>query len=43
MVVIINFQEYVKTKKKKDYDTKSSNILTESGRVIYFDKEDVSL
>lgn len=43
MAIIINFQEYVNSIKQKDDDTKSSNILTEGGRVIYFDKEDVSL
>lgn len=43
MAIIINFQEYVNSIKKKDDDTRESNILTEGDRIIYFNKEDVSL
>lgn len=43
MAIIINFQEYVKAKKKKDDEVKMSNILTEGGKIIYFNREDVRL
>lgn len=43
MAIIINFQEYVKTKKKKCGDAKTDNILLRNGQIIHFNREDVSL
>lgn len=43
MADIINFQEYVKTKKKRDDEAKTSNILFKNGQIINFKKEDIRL
>lgn len=43
MAIIINFQEYVKTKKKKNDDAKKDNILFKNGQIIHFNREDIRL
>lgn len=43
VAIIINFQEYVRTKKKKNDEVKTSNILTENGKIIYFNREDLRI
>lgn len=43
MAVIINFQEYVDSKKKKDDDVKANKVLKEMCEIIYFNREDVNL
>lgn len=43
MAIIINFQEYVRTKKKKCCEVKTSNILNKNGQIIHFNRKDVSL
>ena len=42
MAVIINFQEYVNLRKKKD-DEKVNKTSKEMCEIIYFNREDVSL
>lgn len=39
MAIIINFQEYVDSKIKKENDITRKNITTEYGQIIYFNKE----
>lgn len=39
MAIIINFQEYVNSRTKKENDIKRNNISTECGEIIYFNKE----
>lgn len=43
MAIIINFQEYVKIKKKKCDEVKTSNILFKNGQIINFKREDIRL
>ena len=43
MAIIINFQEYVNLRKKRNDNTKVSSILNEGSKIIYFNREDVSL
>lgn len=43
MAIIINFKEYAKTKRKKNDDAKTDNILSKNGQIIYFNREDVGL
>lgn len=42
MAIIINFQEYVKTKQKKNNEIKTNNISTESGKLLFFNRKDIT-
>lgn len=39
MAIIINFQEYVKAKSRKENNITRKNISAENGQIIYFNKE----
>ena len=43
MAVIINFQKYVNSRKKKGEDVKVNKTSKEMCEIIYFNKEDVNL
>ena len=43
MAVIINFQKYVNSRKKKDVDVKVNKTLKGMCEIIHFNREDVSL
>lgn len=39
MAIIINFQEYVNSKTRKENNITRKNVSTENGQIIYFNKE----
>ncbi len=39
MAIIINFQEYVKAKSRKENNITRKNVSAENGQIIYFNKE----
>lgn len=39
MAIIINFQEYVNPKTRKENNITRKNVSTENGQIIYFNKE----
>lgn len=41
MAIIINFQEYVKSKNKDEKSDRSNNVSYEKGSIIYFSKKGI--
>lgn len=39
MAIIIDFQEYINSRPKKENEIKRNNISTENDKIIYFNKE----